>query len=725
MALASVLQPSYTEPLPEPTPSGFKTNPALDAMLATKEPPPVTQPLVSEEAKAREAELYAAGKRAADTIGQSRKELDALGGPPKLDPVPDAPIAKHTNPIEAFGSTASILAMIGSLATKRPLMNALNNAAGVLEAYKANDVQRANEEFARWKANTDNAFKLHDYQSQTYRQALDLIQSKGKLAADEVQVLASSYGDPVMKELAKAQRYAEMEDYAMKRESMFNQLRESYAEIGAMQQREELVQAFINSEEAAGLTPDRLAAKINEIRNPSKSSAQGFAVKDAGSLLLPDGTKTTGYLDPNTKQLMVHDPATGEYVPAPPGTQRVSVNAGGPLTAQQWQKLNLDINLEENGLRQLNKYMTLMKDVPSGINRWVTDWSGRAKTFFNNPLNAEEFKLKTAEAKIQALLGLFRESVVGPGVMTEYDAVRVLKALGDDPTSALQNPDVLREIIMDMYQTKSRRLEVFKKDRARNAPFFERNAVEPTANTSPASPAAPAAPAQFTQPDAGTGPAVPGVRPLPPELAPGTPDRKAYDALKGATIEWIDDVTGQVGYYRIEGDKMVPVEKPAGPAGGPLESSPPSRSTAPASPATPRTPAVKPEPAALYSPQNSTPGMVNAQQNAPLPRALGQNPRRDFNAPLPEMAVQSAEPQSAVRAAITSNFPRDPSETLAASRRDIQADSRPVYDIETRRREAANRFDKLLGRSKSERGKPKRYKLTRDADGSTIVEVLP
>jgi len=138
--------------------------------------------------------------------------------------------------------------------------------------------------------------------------------------------------------------------------------------------------------------------------------------------------------------------------------------AVAPMTEQQFYKLKLERQDEINGLKALQKYFKTVKDVPTGIQRWSIDISAKFKTFLGQEgLSTDEFNLLDSKAKVQALLGMFRTTIVGPGVMTEYDAVRVLQALGGDPASALQNPEVMREILNDLYTRKrDRAMEIQK-----------------------------------------------------------------------------------------------------------------------------------------------------------------------------------------------------------------------------------------------------------------------
>ena len=91
--------------------------------------------------------------------------------PPVFDP-PKQPTMSKTDPIEAWGSSAMVLATIGSMFTRTPLTTALNSAAGVMKAIKANDLEAATENFDNWKTAYDEYNKAYGYQTELYKSAL-------------------------------------------------------------------------------------------------------------------------------------------------------------------------------------------------------------------------------------------------------------------------------------------------------------------------------------------------------------------------------------------------------------------------------------------------------------------------------------------------------------------------------------------------------------------------
>jgi hypothetical protein len=123
-----------------------------------------------------DVEMKAATERAkekAAKIDAEEAKLDPnVLTPPKLEKWTAPP---QTSPLEAFGSSAGVLASLGGLLTRRPLTASLNAAAGVLDAYKRKDAAAAQTAFDEWKINTENAVKLAHFELDAYRAALSKI----------------------------------------------------------------------------------------------------------------------------------------------------------------------------------------------------------------------------------------------------------------------------------------------------------------------------------------------------------------------------------------------------------------------------------------------------------------------------------------------------------------------------------------------------------------------
>jgi hypothetical protein len=98
----------------------------------------------------------------------------------------------------------------------------------------------------------------------------------------------------------------------------------------------------------------------------------------------------------------------------------------------------------------------------SGINLLVDQLIGHFKTIFNGTLTPSQYKALKQKGELQGLLGKFRKDVVGGGVMTEYDAGRVLARLGGD-VNALRNPRVARDLLKSLFSEKLRSYNILQK----------------------------------------------------------------------------------------------------------------------------------------------------------------------------------------------------------------------------------------------------------------------
>ncbi len=99
------------------------------------------------------------------------------------------------DPIDAFGSFASVFAIAASAFTKAPMENALNGAAAAMTSIrqgKDEDYQRA---FTAWKENNNLAIKRGEMMHQQYSDALTLMNTDFKRGEIEMQQAARRFGD--------------------------------------------------------------------------------------------------------------------------------------------------------------------------------------------------------------------------------------------------------------------------------------------------------------------------------------------------------------------------------------------------------------------------------------------------------------------------------------------------------------------------------------------------
>lgn len=123
-----------------------------------------------------------------DEISEEDKGLK----PPELAKLPEAPPPVHSDPLQTFGSPASWLAVFGGLLTRSHLTNSLNAAAGVMNARNQGDAAQTKFNMDLWKANTENAVKMHEFEMDQYKEAIQKLQAGRQDALGEIQAISAA-----------------------------------------------------------------------------------------------------------------------------------------------------------------------------------------------------------------------------------------------------------------------------------------------------------------------------------------------------------------------------------------------------------------------------------------------------------------------------------------------------------------------------------------------------
>ena len=119
-------------------------------------------------------------------------------------------------------------------------------------------------------------------------------------------------------------------------------------------------------------------------------------------------------------------------------------------------KYELEYRTEESSLDKLTDYMKAMGGSKQGFERMAVSVTNTFKTLFGvMDITPEALAQGLAEGKFQGLIGRFRVETVGPGVMTEFDAQRIIEALGAEP-GALQNKYRAAAILKDIFESKEK-----------------------------------------------------------------------------------------------------------------------------------------------------------------------------------------------------------------------------------------------------------------------------
>tara|TARA_R100000773_G_scaffold15332_1_gene13934 strand:+ start:2288 stop:3490 length:1203 start_codon:yes stop_codon:yes gene_type:complete len=209
----------------------------------------------------------------------------------------------------------------------------------------------------------------------------------------------------------------------------------------------------VGTGQAVGMGIEAMLKQQNEMDKLKKVSAKGFEAR--GPVVRKGSNDYLGeaVFNPTTGQLMLSTPS-GEMVPMPADAEPTvkSALSGERLSGNQMVKLAGEVRNSENTLRKLNKYLETQGGTNQGFQRMGDELIANLKTFFGtNDLTPEQLNQLIVKGQAQAILGGMRVATVGPGVMTEQDAARVLAAIGGNP-DALQNPAVMGKLIRDAFE---------------------------------------------------------------------------------------------------------------------------------------------------------------------------------------------------------------------------------------------------------------------------------
>jgi len=103
-----------------------------------------------------------------------------------------------TNPMEAFGSFASVFAILASSFTRAPMANALNGAAAAMNAIKANDDKGYQRGYEAYKSNAELAMKRQQMQHEQYQDALELMKVDATIGQARMTATAARFGDEIV-----------------------------------------------------------------------------------------------------------------------------------------------------------------------------------------------------------------------------------------------------------------------------------------------------------------------------------------------------------------------------------------------------------------------------------------------------------------------------------------------------------------------------------------------
>ena len=211
------------------------------------------------------------------------------------------------------------------------------------------------------------------------------------------------------------------------------------------------------------ITQEVADAAINKLTSTTGTTPN---MQKGGSFKMEDGSVKNLFFDPS--------PGTGGYFEVVNGERKsVDVSKALPITEgfftrtvptfNDFSKLRKEVKADETSLKKYTSYLKNIQKSPTGVNRLGSELSTFYKNLFGKTaeergLTESEVALQLAKGQIQGLLGASRLETVGGGVMTEQDALRVLRVLGGD-VNLLQNEQVVQEAISTLFRDKFKAYE--------------------------------------------------------------------------------------------------------------------------------------------------------------------------------------------------------------------------------------------------------------------------
>lgn len=118
------------------------------------------------------------------------------------------------------------------------------------------------------------------------------------------------------------------------------------------------------------------------------------------------------------------------------------------------EKLREKVLADERSVRNIERYIAGFENLDQGATQAVDRITKNLKTLFTKePLTEDEKATGLQKGRLQQIIGGLRTTIVGPGVMTEQDAERIINAVGGDVDST-QNQEIAKSLIKEILAEK-------------------------------------------------------------------------------------------------------------------------------------------------------------------------------------------------------------------------------------------------------------------------------
>jgi hypothetical protein len=174
----------------------------------------------------------------------------------------------QTDVAQAFGSAASIFAVVASAFTHTPAISAMNALAGVVKAQKAGDRQAYEDQFNQFEENTKLALERHKQASNEMNEAIKMMSTNIASGAAMANMVASKYEDEKHLAEIRAGRYEKISEMQLSAQKSSEQMQINFLKM--QQQKEE----FDNKLRAAQEESDKKIAAAAEASDKRIAAAE-------------------------------------------------------------------------------------------------------------------------------------------------------------------------------------------------------------------------------------------------------------------------------------------------------------------------------------------------------------------------------------------------------------------------------------------------------------------
>lgn len=152
------------------------------------------------------------------------------------------PKSPDNNPIQQFGSLASMIGIFASAFTKKPIVNALNASAAAMNAQRQGDQEKFKEAYQEWQDQVDIAMKRHSLEVENLNQIMDLSKEDQSAALAQLKAYGVANQSDAASVLSQLGDWEEIGKYVSSMETAQQKLAENKIKMDelATKQQEEM-----------------------------------------------------------------------------------------------------------------------------------------------------------------------------------------------------------------------------------------------------------------------------------------------------------------------------------------------------------------------------------------------------------------------------------------------------------------------------------------------------